>query len=118
MMVDASTKQLIEAEYTKRAAFTRTIAEKLWREARLSHYTPEAYIQHHESCRAMRHYFPYEGKIPKHTLSILPTPEHPSRPFSRNGTTSGCPSCDVKMWDECLRKARVMTNVQSGQADE
>lgn len=114
--IAAAARKLIEEETAKRVSFVRETAEKLWRDTRLSHYDPEAYLIHHENCKNMRHYFPHTGPIPKSTWAILPLPAHPSRPDTKSGNSDGCPSCDVRIWDDCLKKAQVMTNQSLSQA--
>jgi len=114
--IAATTRKLIEEEAMKRATFVRDTAEKIWRETTLSHYTPEGYLLHHENCKNLRHYFPNSG-IPKSTWAILPTPSHPSRPDVKRGNSNGCPACDVRIWDDILKKTQVMSNQSLSQAN-
>lgn len=86
----------------------RKVAIHLWNQRTLKTYTEAEYFDHRDACPNMKLYFPMGG-IPKSTYELLPLPEHAQRPSVARGNTETCPSCDTRVWHECLKKAASMT---------
>jgi hypothetical protein len=106
-MDTATVKQIVEEEMKKHTHFVRAAAEKIWRASPTSHFSNDEYLLHRENCSAIKQHFPATASIPKSTLALLPLPDHPGRPILRSGNTDGCPACDIRIWEDCLKKAQV-----------
>jgi hypothetical protein len=102
-MDSAEVKQIVE-EHTQTV---RAAAEKIWRATNTTHFSNDDYLIHRENCKAIKQHFPATANIPKTTLNLLPLPDHPQRPVKRMGCTDCCPACDIRIWEDCLKKAQV-----------